>query len=118
LVHRLANWMSGTPEDVYNHPASPFVARFTGLAGELRVRVAAHGSDGTLEITAADGAAGTFPALRPVSSAVSAPGVIRAALTPRGTRPCWPSARPGYGCHLFPADGGTAAAVDPELARA
>jgi len=59
---------SGTPEDVYNHPASPFVARFTGLAGELRVRVAAHGADGTLEITAPDGAEGTFPALRPVGS--------------------------------------------------
>ncbi len=32
---------AGTPEDVYNHPATPFVARFTGLAGELRVRVVA-----------------------------------------------------------------------------
>jgi len=59
----------GTPEDVYNHPATPFVARFTGLAGELRVRVAAHGAGGTLEITAAGGAGGTFPALRPVGSA-------------------------------------------------
>ena len=34
---------AGTPEEVYNHPATPFVARFTGLAGELRVRVAARG---------------------------------------------------------------------------
>src|SRR6202012_328986 len=25
---------SGSPEDVYNHPATPFVARFTGLSGE------------------------------------------------------------------------------------
>jgi iron(III) transport system ATP-binding protein len=65
---------SGTPEDVYNHPASPFVARFTGLAGELRVRVAAHGADGTLEITAPDGAEGTFPALRPVSSGAADTG--------------------------------------------
>ena len=60
---------SGTPEDVYNHPATPFVARFTGLAGELRVRVAAHGSDGTLEITAPAGTAGTLPALRPAGDA-------------------------------------------------
>jgi iron(III) transport system ATP-binding protein len=60
---------SGTPEDVYNHPATPFVARFTGLAGELRVRVAAHGGDGTLEITAASGAVGRLPALRPAGSA-------------------------------------------------
>jgi iron(III) transport system ATP-binding protein len=57
---------AGTPEDVYHHPATPFVARFTGLAGELRVRVAAHGGDGTLEIVAADGVAGRLPALRPV----------------------------------------------------
>ena len=57
---------SGTPEDVYNHPATPFVARFTGLAGELRVRVAAYGSsDGTLEITTPAGTAGPLPALRP-----------------------------------------------------
>jgi iron(III) transport system ATP-binding protein len=60
---------SGTPEDVYHHPATPFVARFTGLAGELRVRVAAHGGDGTLEIIAADGAAGRLPALRPAGTA-------------------------------------------------
>ncbi|MFC1407447.1 MULTISPECIES: ABC transporter ATP-binding protein [Streptacidiphilus] len=37
----------GSPEDVYHRPASPFVARFTGLAGEL---------EGTLE-AAADAAA-------------------------------------------------------------
>jgi iron(III) transport system ATP-binding protein len=52
----------GTPEDVYNHPATPFVARFTGLAGELRVKVVAHGEDGTVQVIAASG---TFPPLRP-----------------------------------------------------
>jgi iron(III) transport system ATP-binding protein len=65
---------AGTPEDVYNHPATPFVARFTGLAGELRVRVAAHGGDGTLEIVAADGVAGRLPALRPVGAAPESAG--------------------------------------------
>ena len=30
----------GPPEEVYTQPATPFVARFTGLAGELPVRVA------------------------------------------------------------------------------
>jgi len=66
---------SGTPEDVYHQPASPFVARFTGLAGELRVRVAAHGGDGMLEITAASGAAGRLPTMRPVVAAgPAAPG--------------------------------------------
>ena len=29
----------GTPEEIYARPATPFVARFTGLAGELPVRV-------------------------------------------------------------------------------
>jgi iron(III) transport system ATP-binding protein len=65
---------AGTPEEVYNHPATPFVARFTGLAGELRVRVAAHGGDGTLEVIAADGAAGRLPALRPVGEDAAAAG--------------------------------------------
>jgi iron(III) transport system ATP-binding protein len=68
---------SGSPEDVYNHPATPFVARFTGLAGELPVRVTGHGSDGTLEVTATgvarvvDGSA-RLPALRPAGTVVPA----------------------------------------------
>jgi iron(III) transport system ATP-binding protein len=65
---------SGSPEDVYHHPATPFVARFTGLAGELPVRVAGYGSDGALELTAAGVADGTvrLPALRPAGTAVPA----------------------------------------------
>ncbi len=61
---------SGSPEDVYQHPATPFVARFTGLAGELPVRVAGHGSDGALELTAAGVADGiaALPALRPAGA--------------------------------------------------
>ena len=60
---------SGSPEHVYHHPATPFVARFTGLAGELAVRVAGHGSDGALEVTAigiADGSV-RLPSLRPAT---------------------------------------------------
>jgi len=67
----------GTPEDIYNQPATPFVARFTGLAGELRVKVSAHGANGTLEITPVGGAAGTLPSLRPalaVAASVGAAG--------------------------------------------
>ncbi len=42
-----------TPEDVYRRPASAFVARFTGLAGELRGRVlTAPGSDPSPGVTA------------------------------------------------------------------
>jgi iron(III) transport system ATP-binding protein len=75
---------SGTPEDVYHHPATPFVARFTGLAGELRVRVVAHGGDGTLEITAADGAVGRLPALRPVGAAPAPGDAALLAIRPTG----------------------------------
>jgi iron(III) transport system ATP-binding protein len=34
----------GTPEEVYANPATRFVARFTGLAGELRVRISGEPS--------------------------------------------------------------------------
>jgi iron(III) transport system ATP-binding protein len=70
---------SGSAEDVYHHPATPFVARFTGLAGELPVRVAGHGSDGALELTANGSADGTvvgvrLPALRPAGTSAPAAG--------------------------------------------
>lgn len=32
----------GTPEEIYHRPATPFVARFTGLAGEIPVLVTAN----------------------------------------------------------------------------
>jgi iron(III) transport system ATP-binding protein len=41
---------TGSPEDIYNSPATPFVARFTGLAGELRVRVEDVRADGIAEV--------------------------------------------------------------------
>jgi len=61
---------SGAAEDVYHHPATPFVARFTGLAGELPVRVTARAGDGALEVTAAGAADGgvRLPALRPAAT--------------------------------------------------
>jgi ABC-type Fe3+/spermidine/putrescine transport system ATPase subunit len=34
-----------SPEEIYAHPATPFVARFTGLAGELPIRICS-GADG------------------------------------------------------------------------
>ena len=43
----------GTPESIYRDPASLFVARFTGLAGELPVRVSRPASDGAVEVTVA-----------------------------------------------------------------
>jgi ABC-type Fe3+/spermidine/putrescine transport system ATPase subunit len=41
---------TSTPEEIYASPASPFVARFTGLAGELAVRVFGTGADGSVEV--------------------------------------------------------------------
>lgn len=40
----------GTPEEIYTSPETPFVARFTGLAGELPVRVCGARSDGTVRV--------------------------------------------------------------------
>jgi iron(III) transport system ATP-binding protein len=70
---------SGSPEDVYHYPATPFVARFTGLAGELSVRVTGQGSDGTLELTAAGVTDGSvrLPALRPAPGAGGPAGGLR-----------------------------------------
>jgi iron(III) transport system ATP-binding protein len=67
---------SGSPEEVYTRPATPFVARFTGLAGELPVRVAGHGSDGGLELIAAGAADGAarLPPLRPAGTSGLKPG--------------------------------------------
>jgi iron(III) transport system ATP-binding protein len=44
----------GTPEDIYGSPATPFVARFTGLAGEFRADVRANGVAGTVELQIPD----------------------------------------------------------------
>jgi iron(III) transport system ATP-binding protein len=46
----------GAPEEIYTSPATAFVARFTGLAGELPVRVRGRvGSNRTVEVEAAAG---------------------------------------------------------------
>jgi iron(III) transport system ATP-binding protein len=46
---------AGTPEEIYTRPASPFVARFTGLAGELPVRVRDQDPDGTVLVEPTEG---------------------------------------------------------------
>ncbi len=40
----------GTPEEIYTQPATPFVARFTGLSGELPVQVRGRAADGTVDV--------------------------------------------------------------------
>jgi iron(III) transport system ATP-binding protein len=60
---------AGTPEEIYTRPATPFVARFTGLAGELPVRVRERQADGTLLVepllAGAGHPAGALPAPPP-----------------------------------------------------
>ena len=52
----------GSPEDVYHRPASPFVARFTGLAGELPGELIAGGSAaGTVAVRTAAGVLTAVP---------------------------------------------------------
>ena len=75
---------AGTPEEVYNHPATPFVARFTGLAGELRVKVTTAVGDGAVEITAADGAVGRLPVMRPAGPALRPGDGALLAIRPTG----------------------------------
>jgi len=46
---RLIQW--GTPEEIYRSPSNPFVARFTGLAGELPATVTeVHGDRATISL--------------------------------------------------------------------
>jgi len=46
----------GTPEDLYHRPDSPFVARFTGLAGELEAGVESDAGGGSVWLRLGDGA--------------------------------------------------------------
>jgi iron(III) transport system ATP-binding protein len=47
---------TGTPEEIYHRPATPFVARFTGLSGELPVRVERPAAGGLAEVVIGAGA--------------------------------------------------------------
>ncbi|HEY7931427.1 MAG TPA: ABC transporter ATP-binding protein [Acidimicrobiales bacterium] len=53
-----------TPEEIYRRPASPFVAKFTGVAGELAVQVRAE-HEGVYEVVLAHGEARSFRAVAP-----------------------------------------------------
>jgi iron(III) transport system ATP-binding protein len=44
----------GTPETIYNEPNSPFVARFTGLSGELSAQVEKVRDDGGVQVRTLD----------------------------------------------------------------
>jgi iron(III) transport system ATP-binding protein len=67
---------AGTPEEIYTRPATPFVARFTGLAGELAVRVRDRdpGDNGTVLVEPDSGR--PFRAHAPAGPAGSLPGEV------------------------------------------
>jgi iron(III) transport system ATP-binding protein len=75
----------GTPEEIYTQPASPFVARFTGLSGEFTVRIRGTADDGTIEVEPAGGAGGRpFRARRPREVPGSETGLLM--VRPTGVR--------------------------------
>jgi iron(III) transport system ATP-binding protein len=83
----------GPPEEIYSSPATAFVARFTGLAGELPVRVtAARRAGGTIEVEPT----GELPLARPLHarSGIQGDGIRDGLLTirPTAVRICSPAA--------------------------
>ena len=75
----------GTPEEIYTEPASPFVARFTGLSGEFTVRIRGTADDGTIEVEpAGPAAARPFRARRPRELPGSDTGLLM--VRPTGVR--------------------------------
>jgi ABC-type Fe3+/spermidine/putrescine transport system ATPase subunit len=46
----------GTPEEIYTQPATPFVARFTGLSGELPVQALGRAADSSIDVELAGAA--------------------------------------------------------------
>ncbi len=81
----------GTPEEIYSSPASAFVARFTGLAGELGVRVrSVVDADGTVEVEPVGTALSARPMrARPANGALAA-GRAVLAIRPTAVQLCRP----------------------------
>jgi iron(III) transport system ATP-binding protein len=75
---------AGTPEEIYAQPATPFVARFTGLAGELPVRVRERRPDGMVLVQPDDG--NTFVARAPRETLSGQTAVVM--VRPTGVRLC------------------------------
>ena len=75
----------GTPEDIYTQPATAFVARFTGLSGELPVLVRRVVGEGLFEVgPASPGQPGTFQARGTAESVSGAAGLLL--IRPAGVR--------------------------------
>jgi iron(III) transport system ATP-binding protein len=74
----------GTPEEIYTRPATPFVARFTGLAGELTVRVRDRGENGTVLVEPQAGQA--FHARAPIGALGGETALVM--IRPTGVKLC------------------------------
>jgi len=75
---------AGTPEEIYTRPATPFVARFTGLAGELPVRIRDRGENGTMLVEPQAGQA--FHARAPIGALTSQEALVM--IRPTGVKLC------------------------------
>ncbi len=60
----------GVPEEVYHHPVSPFVARFTGLAGEMPAAIDGAAGDGRVALRPGPAVAGCDPVMASAPAAV------------------------------------------------
>lgn len=80
----------GEPEEVYSRPATPFVARFTGLAGEIGGRIVkAPNGDGTVEVEVTNRSGFRAISARSIS-AMGAGGEVVLLIRPSGIRLCAP----------------------------
>jgi len=83
---------TGTPEEIYTRPATPFVARFTGLSGELPARIRRPAAGGLVEVGVVAEPGGALGPAGPLH--VRAPagppagGAARLLIRPTGVRLC------------------------------
>jgi iron(III) transport system ATP-binding protein len=78
---------TGTPEEIYTRPASPFVARFTGLSGEFDVKIRDTGDGDYVEVEPTGQAGGRpFLARRPHGPLATGDGLLL--VRPTGVRLC------------------------------
>lgn len=85
----------GTPEEIYNSPSDPFVARFTGIAGHLIGRFVGHvrGDPELVKVAVATESAGRYIELLATSmSPLAAGAAVQILLRASALRLCRPGA--------------------------
>jgi iron(III) transport system ATP-binding protein len=87
----------GAPEAIYRQPSTPFIARFTGLAGAFHGHLTGHGPAGPGPVTV------VVPTTKPdcslqlsatATSALSPGAAVQVLLRPTGARVCRTGSRP------------------------